>query len=69
MSTGMMTTKDASESTSTRASGAPPLPLQSASTTNEPYSIFDKRQKGLIVLIVSTAATCESLYSLLSVVR
>lgn len=25
----------------------------------DPYSIFDKRQKGLIVLIVSTAATCE----------
>ena len=25
----------------------------------EPYSIFDRRQKALIVLVVSTAATCE----------
>lgn len=25
----------------------------------EPYSIFDKRQKLLIVLIVSTAGTCK----------
>ena len=26
----------------------------------QPYSIFDKRQKALIVFIVSVAATCES---------
>lgn len=25
-----------------------------------PYSIFDKRQKWLIIIIASTAATCES---------
>lgn len=25
---------------------------------NVPHSIFDKRQKGLVVLIASTAATC-----------
>lgn len=31
-----------------------------APSSEEPYSIFDKRQKALIVLIVSTAATCES---------
>lgn len=28
----------------------------------EPYSVFDKRQRGLIVLIVSVAATCEYSY-------
>ena len=33
---------------------APPQP-----TSEEPYSIFDKRQKALIILIISTAATCE----------
>jgi hypothetical protein len=26
---------------------------------DQPHSIFDKRQKGLIVAIVSTAATCK----------
>lgn len=31
---------------------APPPVLE------EPYSIFDKRQKALIITIVSTAATC-----------
>lgn len=31
-----------------------------------PHSIFDKRQKSLIVLIVSTAATCEYALSRLS---
>lgn len=34
----------------------PPI---SSPAPKEPYSIFDKRQKALIVLIVSTAATCE----------
>lgn len=33
----------------------PPPPV----VPEEPYSIFDKRQKSLIILIVSTAATCE----------
>lgn len=28
-------------------------------TAEPPYSIFDKRQKWLIVIIVSTAATCK----------
>lgn len=69
MSKGMMNTEDASEPISTRASTAIPSPPQLASVTNEPYSIFDRRQKGLIVLIVSTAATCESPYGLRSVVR
>ena len=32
-----------------------------SSIPEQPYSIFDKRQKALIVGIVSTAATCESL--------
>lgn len=27
-------------------------------TPEPPYSIFDKRQKWLIIIIVSTAATC-----------
>lgn len=27
--------------------------------TDPPYSIFDTRQKWLIIIIVSTAATCE----------
>ncbi|KAG0645291.1 Multidrug transporter QDR2 [Hyphodiscus hymeniophilus] len=56
-----MPTEDASEPTLVRASTpkgpTPPSPPELASTTNEPYSIFDRRQKGLIVLIVTTAAT------------
>jgi hypothetical protein len=39
---------------------APTATPPSSAATDEPYSIFDKRQKGLIILIVSTAATCES---------
>lgn len=27
-----------------------------------PYSIFDKRQKWLIIIIASTAANCESVF-------
>lgn len=42
--------------------GGPPapamLPLQPA---EEPYSIFDKRQRACVVLIVSIAATCKTL--------
>ncbi|OTA58936.1 MFS general substrate transporter [Hypoxylon sp. EC38] len=45
-----MTTEEHPE----EAQSAPPL---SSSAPEEPYSIFDKRQKALIVLIVSTAAT------------
>jgi hypothetical protein len=33
-----------------------------APATEQPYSIFDKRQKALIVVLVSTAATCKSTY-------
>lgn len=35
----------------------PPAPPLSTPSPEQPYSIFDKRQKALIVLIVSTAAT------------
>jgi hypothetical protein len=64
-----MNIDNATESISAHASVASPSPPQPASTTNEPYSIFNKRQKGLIILIISTAATCEALYSLQSVVH
>jgi multidrug resistance protein len=37
-----------------------PHPHLPSVTREEPYSIFDKSQKVLIVLIVSTAATCKS---------
>lgn len=36
-------------------------PPPSTPPSEEPYSIFDKRQKAIIVLIASTAATCTSL--------
>lgn len=39
-------------------------PRQPTPRPEEPYSIFDKRQKAFIVVIVSTAATCEC-YSIL----
>ena len=45
---------------------APPrisLPIV-AQAADEPYSIFSNRQKGLIVLIVSVAATCASALSM-----
>lgn len=46
--------------------GEEPAPHAPAGTTqlpppdaaDEPYSIFDKRQKAVIVLLVSVAATC-----------
>ena len=41
---------------------SPPSAL-STSTPEEPYSIFDKRQKALIVGIVSIAATCKSMFT------
>lgn len=39
----------------------PPTPEAPPSATDatEPYSIFDGRQRALIVVIVSTAATCK----------
>jgi hypothetical protein len=39
----------------------PPTPETPPPATEptEPYSIFDSRQRALIVVIVSTAATCE----------
>lgn len=33
--------------------------LSGAQAAEEPYSIFDKRQKAIIVVIVSLAATCK----------
>ncbi|KAM0418658.1 hypothetical protein ACHAPT_012461 [Fusarium lateritium] len=39
------------------ALNASTIPSPEASTAEQPYSIFDKRQKALIVLIVSVAAT------------
>lgn len=33
--------------------------LTAPQPVEEAYSIFDKRQKALIVLVVSTAATCK----------
>ena len=41
---------------------SPPSAL-TTSTPEEPYSIFDKRQKALIVGIVSIAATCKSIFT------
>ncbi|KAI1391785.1 MFS general substrate transporter [Hypoxylon trugodes] len=38
-------------------------PSESPPTPEEPYSIFDKRQKALIILIVSTAATFSAFAS------
>lgn len=32
--------------------------LPGAQAAEEPYSIFDKRQKAIIIVIVSLAATC-----------
>jgi hypothetical protein len=37
-----------------------PTTTPTVATPDPPYSIFDKRQKWLIIIIVSTAATCES---------
>lgn len=42
----------------TAPSPSPPSPPTLDFPIEEPYSIFDKRQKALIVVIISTAATC-----------
>lgn len=42
----------------------PPDTSIGVATPEPPYSIFDKRQKWLIIIIVSTAATC-TLYQVL----
>lgn len=39
---------------------APTMKSPETETPEPPYSIFDERQKWLIILIVSTAATCKS---------
>lgn len=39
----------------------PPATAEVTPQDEEPYSVFDNRQKALIVLLVSTAATCEYL--------
>lgn len=36
-----------------------PSPSPSTTASEEPYSIFDRRQKAFIVFVVSTAATCR----------
>lgn len=41
------------------AAPLPSTPSASSPASEEPYSIFDKRQKALILFLVSTAATCE----------
>ena len=38
---------------------APTMESPETKTPDPPYSIFDKRQKWLIIIIVSTAATCK----------
>lgn len=38
-------------------------PVALTAITEAPYTIFDKKQKWLIVFFVSTAATCELCYS------
>jgi hypothetical protein len=38
---------------------APTMKSPENKTPEPPYSIFDKRQKWLIIIIVSTAATCK----------
>jgi len=50
-----MATRNQHEEAPAIVPGTPPV------SSTEPYSIFDKRQKALIVLIVSTAATCKSI--------
>lgn len=37
-----------------------PSPSSPTTSSEEPYSIFDSRQKAFIVIVVSTAATCET---------
>lgn len=39
---------------------APTMKSPETKTPEPPCSIFDKRQKWLIIMIVSTAATCKS---------
>lgn len=41
------------------ALGIPNTPPAPSPILEEPYSIFGKRQKALIITIVSTAATCK----------
>jgi hypothetical protein len=55
----MTTTDDANEQFPVDTPATTPLPVEPHRDVIEPYSIFDKRQRGLIVLLVSTAATCE----------
>lgn len=47
---------DQTEETTSSPSAPPAAPEE------EPYSIFDRRQKAVIVLIVSTAATCKYIH-------
>ena len=51
-----MPTEDDNGQTPFDTPAAPPLP---SASVDVPYSIFDKRQKVMIVFIVSTAATCK----------
>lgn len=51
-----MATANRSPEIQSNGSGSPSSPA--GLVAEEPYSIFDKRQKAVIVIIVSLAATC-----------
>lgn len=53
-----MATENKDESTTASPPAANDL---DSGNPDVPYSIFDKRQKAVIVLIVSIAATCKSI--------
>lgn len=56
-------TKSAELDDTSNTTATTEVPLRAA-TPEPPYSIFDKRQKWLIIIVASTAATCESVFAL-----